>query len=98
VLSLNKIIISRIINYLKTGPIQPPTLFSKKVLKDSYFPQKITKEDKLYFGVYNKKNVQVLNLLGSLTDNKFKDGAIARILLRAPTIEEFSKLWRKSFI
>ena len=55
---------------------------------------------KLHFGQYDKNNIQFLKVMKSLTGGKFKDGAIARILIRefwtdgkAPTLREYAKAW-----
>lgn len=98
-----KIIIDRVIHYLKTGETKPATLFKKEVVKLSGLPKEITAEDRLYYGCYEKKNPKMIKLLQNLTDGEFKNGAIARILCRefwangeAPTFKKFAKAWLKA--
>ena len=98
-----KIVIERIVEYLKTGKIKPPTIFRKEIVRLSGLPENITAKDRLYYGCYEKKNPQMMSLLSDLTGGEFKNGAVARILCRefwtrgeAPTFEEFSRGWLKA--
>ena len=98
-----KVVIDRIIHYLKTGKIRSATLFKKEVVNLTGLPDKITKTDLLYYGCYEKKNAKMIELLKDLTNGEFKNGAIARILCRdfwtrgeAPTFEKYAKAWLKA--
>ncbi len=98
-----KIVINRITNYLKTGKILPATLFNKDIVRLSGLPEVIKANDRLYYGCYEKKNPKMIALLQDLTNGEFKNGAIARILLRefwtrgeAPTFKEYAKAWLKA--
>jgi hypothetical protein len=57
--------------------------------------------DRILYGQYDKKNVAICDLLKKLTNDDFKDGATARILLNefwrkgvAPTYREFANAWQ----
>jgi len=98
-----KIVINRITHYLKTGYILPATLFNKDVVNLSGLPYSISENDRLFYGCYEKKNPKMIALLEDLTSGEFKNGAIARILMRefwtkgdAPTFKEFAKAWLKA--
>jgi hypothetical protein len=63
-------------------------------------PEKLTANDRLFYGQYSKTNRTMVALLKDLTGGKFKDGAIARILARefwargeAPTFQEYTSAW-----
>lgn len=97
------IVVERIRHYLKTGSILPSTCFKKNIVRLEGVPDTVKKTDRLYYGHYEKKNISMLSLLGELTNGDFKDGAIARILIRefwskgkAPTYVEFAKAWQKA--
>lgn len=95
-----KIIIGRIVHYLRTGKIKRATLFKKEVVDLAGLPENVIAKDRLYYGCYEKKNPKMIALLQYLTRGEFKNGAIARILCRefwtnaeAPTFEEYAKAW-----
>lgn len=98
------IILTRIRSFLKTGKVPPATCFRKSIVR---LPAEVSKtlkaNSRIYFGHYDKKNKAMIGLLKKLTDNKFKDGAVARILIRefwsdgiAPTYQQFAKLWQQA--
>ncbi len=95
------VVLDRIRHYLKTGAILPPTCFAASIVKlDCDPPEEFTASDRLYYGWYNKKNAALLAQLQQLTGGKFRDGAVARLLLRdlwtagkAPTLRQFAKAW-----
>lgn len=97
------IVINRVKHYLKSGKILSATLFKKDIVELGGLPKAPTEIDRLYYGCYEKKNPKMIELLRSLTDGEFKNGAIARILLRklwtsgeAPTFTKFAKEWLKA--
>ncbi len=97
------IVIRRIRHYLETGEILPATCFQSNVTSFEPHPDKLTSNDRLYFGQYHKKNKALMHVLAELTNGEFKDGAIARILARefwtrdeAPTLETFAKAWLRA--
>jgi hypothetical protein len=96
------IILSRIRHYLKTGKVQPPTIFPPKVICYNPLPENLAATDKLHYGQYKKKNKAMIHLLQKLTAGKFREGAIARIVARefwsrgkAPTFKQFAQRWLK---
>ena len=98
-----KVVIDRIMHFLRTGKIKPATLFKKEVVNLEGLPESPTAQDRLYYGCYEKKNSKMISLLEDLTDGEFKNGAIARILCRefwadgkAPTFKEYAKAWLKA--
>ncbi|MEZ5345698.1 MAG: hypothetical protein R2681_09110 [Pyrinomonadaceae bacterium] len=98
-----KIIIQRITNFLKTGNIADATVFANSAVDLSGLPANIGEDDRIFYGCYDKKNPKMIALLKDLTGGKFKNGAVARILLRefwangkAPTFSEFAKVWLKA--
>jgi hypothetical protein len=97
------IILRRIRHYLKTGKIPKETIFPSSVVSFEGLPKPLKATNKLFYGQYKKKNPAMIKLLQKLTDGKFKEGAIARIIARefwsagkAPTFEEFAERWLKA--
>ncbi|MCB1023689.1 MAG: hypothetical protein KDB79_04835 [Acidobacteria bacterium] len=98
-----KIVLRRITHFLKTGEISKPTVFVKGVVELSGLPDVIGKDDRIFYGCYEKKNPKMIALLSELTGGRYRNGAVARILLRdfwargeAPTFVEFAKVWEKA--
>lgn len=96
------IILDRIRKYLKTGIVPKPTIYSKRVCSDQKLSSP-TASSKLHYGQYDKYNPKLIAVLKSLTDGKFKNGSIAREVMRdfwvagkAPTLKEFAKAWLKA--
>jgi hypothetical protein len=94
------IVIDRVLHFLKTGAIKPPTIFSKSVARFEPPPSAPTESDRIFYGQYNDSDPNFLNLMERLTDGEFKAGAISQEVLRAywtrgeaPTYREFAKLW-----
>jgi len=94
------IVLERIREFLNTGEAPTATCFAASVVAPSEVPARLRATDRLYYGWYDKKNPVMIELLRSLTDGKFRNGAISRILARefwtrgeAPTFEEFAKAW-----
>jgi hypothetical protein len=62
--------------------------------------EELTADDRLFYGQYDERNRAVIALLQELTDGHFRNGAVARILMRdfwsngrAPTFREFAGAW-----
>jgi len=94
------IVLERIREFLNTGKAPAATCFAASVVAPNEVPARLRATDRLYYGWYDKKNPVMIELLRSLTDGKFRNGAISRILARefwtrgeAPTFEEFAKAW-----
>lgn len=97
-----EIIIRRIHEFIKTGKVPSPTILNLKVVKFEALKD-ITPRTRICYGQYDKKNLHLLRLLKSLTDSEFRDGMIAREVLRdfwclgkAPSVSEFAKVWMKA--
>ncbi len=95
------IVLDRIRSYLKTGRIPPATCLAREVVSTDPPPRAFQPTQRLYFGWYNKRDAALMAAMRKLTGGEFKDGAIARILLRelwtagtAPTLREFAAEWK----
>ena len=97
------VVLERVRHYLKTGTIPAPTCFSADVVNFEPPPANLSKNDRLYYGWYDKTNKTMTALLKKLTAGEFRNGAIARILMRefwtagvAPTFAEYATAWEKA--
>ena len=93
------IVLARMRKFVATGRIEGPTVFAKHVVSFEKL-KNVSPTTKLHFGQYDKTNAQFIEVMRSLTDGKFRDGAIARIVIRdfwtdgkAPTLREYAKAW-----
>jgi hypothetical protein len=94
------VILHRVRHFLRTGMILEETRFQAAVVSFDRLPDNITADNRLFYGQYDKTNRTMIALLKSLTDGKFENGAIARILARdfwasgkAPTFREYASAW-----
>jgi hypothetical protein len=94
------VLLERIRHFLRTGNVPPETCFRASVVCFERLSLEPSPDDKLCYGQYEKTNSGLMALLKELTDGHFRDGAIARILLRdfwtrgkAPTLREFAAAW-----
>jgi hypothetical protein len=94
------VILDRIRHFLQTGVVLNETCFPRTVVSLNPLPEKITADDRLFYGQYDKANPAMIALLKDLTGGRFSSGAIARILARrfwssgeAPTFREFAAAW-----
>jgi hypothetical protein len=97
------VILDRIRHYLRTGRVIDATFFPASVVCFDDLPEQIKPSDRLFYGQYDKKSNAMVALLKELTDGKFKNGAIARILAReywskgiAPTFREYAREWLRA--
>jgi hypothetical protein len=97
------VMLHRIRHFLQTGVILQETCFPASVVCFDPLPARITADDRLLYGQYDKANRAMIALLRSLTSGQFKNGAIARILARdfwsrgeAPTFREFASAWTQA--
>jgi len=93
-------VLKRVHHFLITGKVLPATVIPAKIVNKEKLSLKLKPSDRLYFSQYDKKNKKMIALLEELTDGKFKNGAVARVLLRqywtngkAPTFKEFAQKW-----
>ena len=94
------VMLERVRHFLQTGVVLPETRFPAAVVCFDPLPKKLTADDRLFYGQYDKANRAMIALLKDLTGGQFKDGAIARILARkfwsrgkAPTFREYATEW-----
>ena len=97
------IVLARVRRYLRTGKIGQSTCISAPVVREENPPAAIGPRDRLYYRWYAKEHEGVMRLLRDLTDGRFRDGAVARVLAmefwtrgEAPTFEEFARSWTKA--
>jgi len=94
------IVLARVRQYLATGEAGPPTRIPAKIVRDEQPPAKPGPLDHLYYRWYAKEHTGVIRSLRELTDGRFRDGAVARVLVmefwmggKAPTLADFARAW-----
>jgi hypothetical protein len=94
------VMLERMRHFLKAGSVMPETCFAAAVVCFDPLPGEISPEDRLRYGQYEKRNPALVRLLQELTGGQFREGAVARILMRefwsrgkAPTFREFANAW-----
>jgi hypothetical protein len=94
------VMLRRVRHFLCTGSVLRQTCYPKKVVRLEPPPKIWAPGDRVYYGQYLRANSALTKLLRELTENRFENGAIARIALakfwaagRAPTVREFAKTW-----
>lgn len=94
------IVLARIRDYLATGKVGPPTRIPAKIVRDDRPPVRPMPQDRLYYRWYAKEHTGILRSLRELTDGRFRDGAVARVVAmefwmrgKAPTLAEFARAW-----
>jgi hypothetical protein len=97
------VILARVRHFLQTGIVPDETRFPARVVSFAPLPAKLTENDRLFYGQYDKTSRGMTALLKSLTAGKFRNGAIARILARefwskgeAPTFKEYAAAWTRA--
>jgi hypothetical protein len=97
------IVLARVRHYLKTGQAGRPTRIFARIVREENPPARLGSRDRLYYRWYAKEFDGVMRLLRDLTDGRFRDGAVARVLAmefwtrgEAPTFEEFARSWTKA--
>lgn len=94
------IVLARIREYLATGKVGPPTLLPAKIVRDDTPPARPGPQDRLYYRWYAKEHTGILRALRELTDGRFRDGAVARVVAmdfwmrgEAPSLVDFACAW-----
>lgn len=94
------IVLARIRRYLTTGDAGSPTRIPSEIVREDAPPARPDARDRLYYRWYAKEYLGVLRRLRDLTDGRFKDGAVARVVAmefwtrgEAPTLKEFARVW-----
>jgi len=97
------IVLARVRRYLTTGQVGQPTRISAQIVREENPPARIGPRDRLYYRWYAKEFEDVLRVLRELTADRFRDGAVARVLAmafwtrgEAPTLEQFARSWIKA--
>jgi hypothetical protein len=97
------IVLARIRRYLTTGDAGQATCIPAAIVHEEAPPSRPAPRDRLYYRWYAKEHAGVIRLLRDLTDGRFKDGAVARVVAmgfwtrgEAPTLEEFARSWTKT--
>jgi hypothetical protein len=97
------IVLARVRRYLRTGQVGQATRISAQIVREENPPARLRPRDRLYYRWYAKEFEGVMRLLRDLTGNRFRDGAVARVLAmdfwtrgEAPTFEEFARSWTKA--
>ncbi len=97
------IVLARVRRYLTTGEVGPPTRIPAEIVRVENPPARLGPRDCLYYRWYSKKHQGVMRLLRDVTDGRFQDGAVARVVVmgfwtrgEAPTFEEFARSWTKA--
>ena len=97
------IVLARVRRYLTTGDVGQPTCIPAEIVREQNPPARLGPRDRLYYRWYAKEHEGVIGLLRALTADRFRDGAVARILAmefwtrgEAPTLEEFAQSWTKA--
>jgi len=97
------VMLERVRHFLRTGKVLQETCFPASVVCFAALGDALTPDERLFYGQYEKRNRALTSLLEDLTDGHYRDGAIARILMRgfwsrgkAPTFREFASAWLKA--
>jgi hypothetical protein len=97
------IVLARVRRYLSTGEAGSPTCIPATIVRSEDPPARPGPRDRLYYRWYAKEHQGVIRLLRDLTADRFRDGAVARVLAmefwtrgEAPTLEEFARSWTKA--
>jgi hypothetical protein len=94
------IVLARVRHYLASGKVGQPTCIPAKIVRHDDPPAKPGPRDRLYYRWYSKEHTGIVRSLEELTDGRFRDGAIARVVAmefwtrgEAPTLAEFARAW-----
>lgn len=97
------IILDRIRAFVETRKVVSPTIYTSKVSCFDPLASKLTPSDYVFYGQYKTTHKNILALMKSLTDGKFKFGAISQEVIRdfwregkAPSYQQFAIAWLKA--
>ena len=97
------IVLARIRRYLTTGQVGQPTCIPAAIVRYDDPPARAGPRDRLYYRWYAKEHTGIFRVLGELTDGRFRDGAVARVVAmdfwtrgEAPTLSEFARAWTQA--
>jgi hypothetical protein len=94
------IVLGRILALALEGKRLGPTVYGSNVVSEEPLPARLGSRVRLHYGQYDRGNRDLMSLLRELTDGAFKNGMIARLVLRdywtageAPTLRAFADAW-----
>jgi hypothetical protein len=97
------VMLNRIRHFLQTGVILGETCFPAPVVCFDPISDRITADDRLFYGQYVKTNRTMIALLKGLTGGQFEHGAVARIVAgdfwasgKAPTFRDYASAWTQA--
>jgi hypothetical protein len=97
------IVLARVRRYLATGDVGRASRIPVEIVRKEKPPARLGPGDRLYYRWYAKEHEGVIRLLRALTAGRFRDGAVARVVVmgfwtrgQAPTLEEFARSWMKT--
>jgi hypothetical protein len=97
------IVLARVRRYLMTGDVGQPTRIPVTIVREEGPPARPGPNDRLYYRWYAREHTGVIRLLRELTDGRFQNGAVVRVLAmkfwtrgEAPTFQEFARSWTKA--
>ena len=97
------IVLARVRHYLATGDVGHPTCIPAEIVREDNPPEKPSMLERLYYRWYSKEHTGIIRSLHELTEGRFQDGAVARVLAmefwtrgEAPTLEEFARAWTRA--
>ena len=93
-------VLQRILDFALHQKRPGPTIYSKDVVSDQPLPERLTDTVRLRYGQYDKKNRNLIKKMQQLTNGAFRNGMIARLVLRdawlsgtALSLGEFAAQW-----
>jgi hypothetical protein len=97
------IVLARVRHYLATGDVGQPTCIPAEIVREDNPPAKPSMVERLYYRWYSREHTGIIRSLNELTEGRFQDGAVARVLAmefwtrgEAPTLEEFARAWLRA--
>jgi hypothetical protein len=97
------IVLARVRHYLATGKVGQPTCIPAEIVRQDDPPARPGPRERLYYRWYSKEHTGIMRSLRELTDGRFQNGAVARVLAmefwtrgEAPTLEEFARAWTRA--
>jgi hypothetical protein len=97
------IVLARVRHYLATGKVGQPTCIPAEIVRQDDPPARPEPRERLYYRWYSKEHTGIMRSLRELTDGRFQNGAVARVLAmefwtrgEAPTLEEFARAWTRA--
>ena len=97
------VVLKRIFEYATDGRRTGPTIYATNVVADGPLPKSLTARVRVRYGQYEKHNPAFVRILQDLTDDAFRTGMIARLVLRdfwtagkAPTLKQFAVEWLRA--